>query len=150
MRFSAAILGLHAFGVANAAPLEERQNLVGGLVTGVTGTVDDLVRGLLGDLDRAVKNGDRDGALNAMRELQVSKKAPSDVEDAFTRLQTIATNDEEDQNLVDYAGQLIANGLILGSVGDLFDYAKDLASAENSSKNRYISRTLVTSNVQIY
>jgi hypothetical protein len=74
--------------------------------------------------------------------LKPSKKAPESTEEAISRLEALATSSDKDLDIVDYGGQLIANGLIAGAVGDLFDYAEGLISEENSSNNKYECSTL--------
>lgn len=133
-----ALLAVHATASAipsqdrpSAQQLEDRQ-LVGGLVGGVLGTVDKTVSGLLGSLDHAIKNGDRDGVLDILRKLKPARKITS-VEEATAVMKKIA--DAKPKNVLEYQALLVANGLIEGTVEDLFAFVKGYASGKSGHDN---------------
>lgn len=95
-----------------------------------------LVSGLLNRVSDAVKDGDGDGVLDAMHGL-VPTKTPKSVEEASAIIESIAAT-ASPSSLAEYNAQLMANGILFGTVDqlfDLFDYAEGLVSEENSFKN---------------
>ncbi|KAI6780610.1 lipase B [Emericellopsis cladophorae] len=116
MRLSAVILGLRALCFASPAPFEERLDVVNALANGVVDDVDEVVRGLLGHLSDAVNRGDRDEAIGILQQMSPPRKTLESTEEAMARLQAIAAISGKELDIVNYAGKLIANGLISGTV----------------------------------
>jgi hypothetical protein len=136
MRPGTIVLSLCALCAATPAPLEERNKAVSGLVSGVLDGVDGFVRGLLGNLDNAVNRGDRDEVIDILRQVKPSKGSFTTTEEAFSRVRDIAHQSGKDLNIFDFAAQLMANGLISGTVDGLFDYVQGFSSNESSSNNK--------------
>lgn len=112
----------------------EDRSLVDGLVGGLVGGLDDLVGGLLDEIHDAVNDGDRDRVLSAMHSLEPTK-TPDSVEHASSIVEALAATATA-STLIEFNAHLIANGIISGTVEDIFDYAEGLVSEENSSDNR--------------
>ncbi|KAL6405914.1 uncharacterized protein AUP68_10798 [Ilyonectria robusta] len=111
--------------------VEERQ-LIGGLVGGVVNGLDDAVSRLLGTLHDAVEAGDIDEVLDILRKLKPTKTLAS-VEEASAIVKQIVTSTPS--SIVELQGQFIANGVISGTVDDLFSFASGLATKKSGHDN---------------
>lgn len=119
--------------------LEDRQILgdlgkaVDGVVQGVgSGVVVGLVQGLLDQIHNALEANDRDGAIDAVKQL-VPTATPTNIDGASRVIEFLGT--ATPSNIVEYNAHLIANGIISGSVGDLLALADGFVSGENSHSN---------------
>ncbi|KAH6954434.1 hypothetical protein DER45DRAFT_507359 [Fusarium avenaceum] len=139
MQFRVHLLSLCVLsGFSTAAPsspnpeLEQRRAL-SGIVNGVDNALSATISGLLGSLRKAIDSGDRQKTLDVLQKLKSTKK-PRNVSDANKVLKAVVDSKPED--IVEYTGRLIANGIIAGDTVDLFSYAKGLSSPENGSNNK--------------
>ncbi|KAJ4253909.1 hypothetical protein NW762_010307 [Fusarium torreyae] len=143
MRICAYLLGLYAFsGLSIAAPspssggasveLEQRQ-VLSGLFNGVDNALGLKISGVLDSLRDALDSGDRKKTLNVLQKLESTKK-PKSLNEASSILKKVANSKPDD--IVEYSARLVANGIISGSVDELFSYAKGLGSNENGSNNK--------------
>ncbi|GAB7361116.1 hypothetical protein MBLNU230_g1152t2 [Neophaeotheca triangularis] len=125
--------------------IQERQ-LLGGLLNGVTSTVDDLlnganavVSGAVGTIE-AVANGNAGQddpygtVLDALRPID-RDASPDSVEDAFDGLQKLLTADPPPSNLYGTIGNLVAAGLSPQNIEDNLRFVEGALTGENSVNN---------------
>lgn len=106
--------------------------MIDGLVGGVVNGLDGVVSGLLGTLHDAVEAGDIDEVLDVLRKLKPTKTLAS-VEEASAVVKQIVTSTPS--SIIELQGQLIANGVISGTVDDLFNFASGLATNKSGHSN---------------
>ncbi|KAH7025020.1 uncharacterized protein B0I36DRAFT_424657 [Microdochium trichocladiopsis] len=94
--------------------------------------VGGLTSGLLGQLNTAISTGNLEGVLTQLRNLTPGNK-PSSVAEVTSILQPIAQT--KSATIIDYGAQLIANGILSGTVEGLFDFAQGAASGAGGSDN---------------
>ncbi|KAH7128942.1 hypothetical protein EDB81DRAFT_888716 [Dactylonectria macrodidyma] len=110
---------------------EERQ-LIGGLVGGIVNRLDDVTSDLLGTLHDAVEAGEIEGVLDVLRKLKPTRTL-ANVEEASAIVEQIVTLTPS--SVIELQGQLIANGVISGTVDDLFNFASGIASNKSGHAN---------------
>jgi hypothetical protein len=110
----------------------ETQEWSGGLIGGITGPADKLTSHLLGSIGDATNVGDRERVIDLLRTLE-PKRSPSTMEEAIAIIEKIYESGAD--NIIERQAQLIANGLISGTVEDFFEYASGFAEGENRHDN---------------
>ncbi|CAJ2507113.1 Uu.00g082990.m01.CDS01 [Anthostomella pinea] len=110
-------------GSKSQSSVTEKRQLVGGLLSDVLGLLN---------LRTALGSGNRNGVLRALEGF-APKTSPTSVAQASAVLEAITTSSPT--TLPEFNARMITNGIISGSVGELFNFAQGTVTAENSKTN---------------
>lgn len=95
-------------------------------------TVAGGINGVLGQLTTAVSSGNAQGVITQLQNLAPEQR-PGSIEEVMAALQAVTS--ARPATIIEYNAQLIARGILSGTVQDLLDFANGAVSAEGSSNN---------------
>ncbi|KAJ1322930.1 triacylglycerol lipase [Microdochium nivale] len=95
-------------------------------------TVAGGIKGVLGQLTTAVSAGNAQGVITQLQNLAPEQR-PGSIEEVMAALQAVTS--ARPATIIEYNAQLIARGILSGTVQDLLDFANGAVSAEGSSNN---------------